>query len=68
MLKYAERIEAIPGKPSIERQREGEARERYLRELEAQAIIDTFRHWQLDEVVERAAIRGVLEPLRNEGQ
>jgi integrase len=49
MMKYAERIEAIPRKPTIERQREGVGRERYLREPEAQAIIDTFRHWGKEE-------------------
>lgn len=45
MFGYGERIEAIPKKPVIERQREGEARERYLREAEADAITKTLRHW-----------------------
>ena len=49
MFRYAERIEVISKKPIIERQREGEARERYLREPEAQAIIDTLRHWGKEE-------------------
>lgn len=49
MFTYAERIEAIPKKPVIERQREGEARERYLREPEAEAAIQTFRHWGKEE-------------------
>ncbi|TBR27514.1 MAG: site-specific integrase [Reyranella sp.] len=49
MFGYGERIEAIPKRPIIERQREGEARERYLREPEADAIIKTFRHWAKEE-------------------
>lgn len=45
MFAYGERIEAIDKRPVIERQREGAARERYLREVEADAILRTMRHW-----------------------
>lgn len=49
MFSYAKRLEAITDKPVIERQKEGDARERFLTPEEAQAIIDTFRHWGLEE-------------------
>lgn len=49
MLKYAERIEVISKRPIIERQREGMARERYLRAPEAQAVIALLRHWAKEE-------------------
>lgn len=44
-LRHAVRLGALPAVPSIERRKEGEPRERFLTEPEAQALIDLLAHW-----------------------
>jgi hypothetical protein len=44
-LRHGERIGAIAAMPLIDRRKEGEARERFLTEREAQALIDLLGHW-----------------------
>lgn len=45
MFKHARRLEALNVMPTIDREKEGDSRERYLRESEAVAIIRTLQHW-----------------------
>lgn len=49
MLRYAERLGQIESRPAIERRKEGEPRERFLTEPEAQALIDCLAHWGKDD-------------------
>lgn len=49
ILSYAKRIEIIDRMPNIERHAEGDPRERFLTEREAQPLIDLFAHWGLEE-------------------
>lgn len=45
VLSFAKSLDALDKMPTISRRPEGEPRERYLREYEVEALVNTLRHW-----------------------